>query len=302
MIERDHADGKIEVPLIEIEGGTGPTLTIIAGLHGCEFVGIEAARRLVADTDFSELAGTLRVVPVANLPAFFGRSEAVIAIDGKNPNRVFPGDPNGSYTEAFADLVTNEVIAGSDALLDIHGGDIFELLIPYSGLSNAGSDEVRARTADLARVFDLPYVLKSERLPGRVEGSGPLREAALNMGVPAVLHESGGQALMKEEDIQTHLRGMLNTLKHLDMLPGEADLRHEQKLLETDFWRTNSRGMFYPFCELTQRVSEGERVGVIRDVFGTAVEDVIAPYEAEIIAIVTSLSCRENGVLYQVAH
>ena len=302
LLERDHPDGKIEVPVIELYGSDGPTLTIIAGLHGCEFVGIEAARRLVADTDFSELSGRLRVVPIANLPAFYGRSEAVVPIDRKNPNRVFPGDPNGTYTESFADLVTQEVIAGSDALLDTHGGDIFELLIPYSGLANAGTDEVRARTLELARVYDLPYVLKSERLPDRVEGQGPLREAALKLGVPAVLHESGGQALMKEDDIETHLRGMLNTLRHLEMLPGEPDLRHEQKYLETDFWRATRQGLFYPFCELTQAVTEGETIGIVRDVFGETIEEVVAPYDAEIIAIVTSLSCRENGVLYQVAH
>jgi predicted deacylase len=302
MLERDHPDGKIEVPLIEVEGGDGPTLTIVAGLHGCEFVGIEAARRLLAEMDFGQLSGRLRVVPIANLPAFYGRSEAVVPIDNKNPNRVFPGDPNGSYTESMADLITEEVIKGSDALLDTHGGDIFELLIPYSGLSAAGTDEVRAKTLELARVYDLPYVLKSERLPGRVEGAGPLREAALNLGIPAVLHEAGGQALMKEEDIDTHLRGMRNTLYHLGMLPGEPEKRHEEKVLETDFWRATNAGLFYPFCELTQAVEEGEQVGVVRDVFGKVIEEVVAPYDAEIIAIVTSLSCRPNGVLYQVAH
>jgi predicted deacylase len=302
MLTRDHPDGKIEIPLIEIEGRDGPTLTIIAGLHGCEFAGIEAARRVVADTDFSQLNGRLRVVPVANLPAFYGRSEAVVPIDGKNPNRVFPGNPDGTYTESFADLMTQKVLKGSDVVLDTHGGDIFELLVPYSGLSKAGTQEVRNRAREIAVVYDLPYILASERLPDRVAGQGPLREAALNLGIPAILHESGGQALMKEEDIETHVRGMRNTLYHLEMLPGEPDLRHEPRFLETDFWRAGTAGMFYPFVGLDVEVKEKQTIGVVRDVFGRDVEEVVAPYDAWIIAIVTSLSCKANGVLYQVAH
>jgi predicted deacylase len=301
MLRRDHPDGEIEVPLIELRGADGPTLTIVAGLHGCEFAGIEAVRRLVAETDFAGLAGRLRVVPLANLPAFYGRVEAVVPVDGKNPNRVFPGRPDGSFTESMADLITEEVIAGSDVLLDTHGGDVFESLVPYSGLSAVGTDEVRAKTFELARVYDLPYILTSERLPGRVEGAGPLREAALELGIPAVLHEAGGQGLMKEEAVETHLRGMRNTLFHLGMLPGDPVKQHREKLLVSDFWRATEPGLFYPSCELTQAVSEGEQVGVIRDVFGTLIEEVVAPYDAEIIAIVTSLSCKAGGVLYQVA-
>lgn len=302
ILERDHRDGSIEVPLIELQGTAGPTLTIVAGLHGCEFAGIEAARRLIAETDFARLAGRLRVVPIANLPAFYGRVEAVVPIDGKNPNRVFPGRPDGSFTESLADLITESAIKGSDVLLDTHGGDVFELLVPYSGLSATGSEEVRARSLELARVYDLPYILRSERLPGRVEGAGPLREAALELGIPAVLHEAGGQALMREADIETHLRGMRNTLFHLGMLRGEPVKRHREKLLTSDFWRAGTAGLFYPSCDVTQAVREGEQVGVIRDVFGTVVEKVVAQYDAEIIAIVTSLSCKAGGILYQVAH
>jgi predicted deacylase len=302
LLQREHQAGKIEVPVIELQGSDGPTLTIIAGLHGCEFAGIEATRRLLADTDFTQLHGRLRVVPVANLPSFFHRSEAVVPIDNKNPNRVFPGDAGGSYTESLADLITKDIIQGSDALLDTHGGDIFELLVPYSGLASAGAEDTRARALELAKVYDLPYVLKSERLPDRVEGLGPLREAALNLGVPAVLHEAGGQGLMRETDIETHIRGMRNTLFFLGLLPGEPDIRHEQKFLETDFWRTKTAGSFYPLCKLCEPVRGGQTVGLIRDVFGEVIDEIVAPYDAEIIAIVTSLSCRENGVLYQVAH
>jgi predicted deacylase len=302
MLERDHKDGPIRVPLIELRGADGPTLTVIAGLHGCEFAGIEAVRRLLAETDFNALVGSLRVVPIANIPAFYERSEAVVPVDNLNPNRMFPGRPDGSYTEVLADLITTEVLMGSDAILDIHGGDIFELLVPYSGLSVAGDAAAKERARELARIYDLPYVLESERLPGRVEGAGPLREAALKLGIPAVLHEAGGQGLMHEADIETHVKGIRNTLFHLKMLPGEPQLTEAQKFMTTDFWRTKHEGLFYPAAKICEQVSSGQEIGLIRNIFGDVVDEVIAPYDAEIIAIVTSLSCREDGVLYQVAH
>jgi predicted deacylase len=301
MLTRTHEDGEIEVPVIEITGGPGPTLTIIAGLHGCEYAGIEAARRLVVEVSPDSLRGRLRVVPLANLPAFYGHTEWYIAIDGKNPNRVFPGSPDGTYSESLADLITNEVLKGSDAVLDTHGGDIFEALVPYSALTAETGSEVDRQSAELAHVYDLPFILRGKP---RAQGvtQGPLRQAAIDLGIAAVLHESGGQALLVEEDILTHVRGMRNTLRHLGMIDGEPDLRHHPKELTGGFWTVATKGLWYPEVDLFDHVTQGARVGVVRDVFGEEVEVITAAQDAWIIAIVTSLSCKPDGIVLQVAY
>jgi predicted deacylase len=300
-LTRTHEAGEIEVPVIEITGGPGPTLTIIAGLHGCEYAGIEAARRLVAEVAPERLRGRLRIVPLANLPAFYGHTEWYVPIDGKNPNRVFPGDPDGSFTESLADLITSEVLEGSDAVLDTHGGDIFEALVPYSALTAETGSDVDRQSAELARVYDLPFILRGKP---RVEGvtQGPLRQAAIDLGIPAVLHESGGQALLVEKDIVTHVRGMRNTLRHLDMIDGELDLRHRAKELTGGFWTVATKGLWYPEVQLFDHVAEGTRVGVVRDVFGEEIEVITADRDVWIIAIVTSLSCKPDGIVLQVAY
>src|SRR6476660_3135441 len=48
----------------------GPTLTILAGIHGDEYEGPLAIAELLASLPLDELAGTVLAVPVSNPPAF----------------------------------------------------------------------------------------------------------------------------------------------------------------------------------------------------------------------------------------
>lgn len=302
MLTRKHRNGEIEVPFIEVRGDEdGPTLTIVAGVHGCEFAGIEATRRLLAETDLSELKGCLRVVPVANLTSFYHRTEWVVPIDGKNPGRQFPGDPTGSYSQALADLIFQEVVEGSDALLDIHGGDIFEQLAPYTACPEDDGSDLGRQARQLGLVYDLPFVVSPEPTETG-EHKGSLWEAAYAAGIPAALQEAGGQGLMTEDDVLAHLQGERNTLYHLGMLPGEPVRRSEQRELATTFWKPDNVGMFYPEVGVFDRVEKGQRIGRICDVFGEEIEELQAPDDAWIIAVVTALGCKINGMItFQVA-
>ncbi len=300
LVTRPHPAGDISFPLIEVRGADGPVLAIVAGVHGCEFPGMEACRRLVAETDFSSLRGVLRVVPVANVPGFFGRSEVICPVDGKNLNRVFPGDSAGSYSEALAFHIMQEAVIGSDAVLDVHGGDIFEALVPYSGISHESEGDLHERSRELARVYGLPFVVTFD---GHASAGTTLRDAAAaNLGLPAVLHESGGQGLMNPDMIEAHLQGMRNTMRYMGMLPGDLNVRDSVDVLRSDFWRAQHAGMFYPLVALGSEVKEGQLVGLVRDLLGDVIEEIVAPRDAWIIAIVTCFSCRENGIVYQVAY
>jgi predicted deacylase len=71
-------------------------------------------------------------VPVLNLPAFWARSPFVVPDDGKNLNRNFPGDPQGTFTEVLARRVFTSLVLGSDYLVDLHAGDLPEALEPFA--------------------------------------------------------------------------------------------------------------------------------------------------------------------------
>src|SRR6266496_6236825 len=79
----------IQVPLIEITGSAGgPELTVIAGVHGCEYASIAGVRRWARALESAELRGRVRVVPVLNMSAFRARTPFVVPEDGKNGDKI----------------------------------------------------------------------------------------------------------------------------------------------------------------------------------------------------------------------
>ena len=62
---------------------------------------------------------------------FWGALSISVPVDGKNLNRCYPGDPEGTISERIAHAITTEVIEPADCLLDLHCGDGNESLRPY---------------------------------------------------------------------------------------------------------------------------------------------------------------------------
>ena len=60
-----------DVPVIDITGAAdGPQLTVISGVHGCEYASMAGVRRWAAALDPAKLRGRVRVVPVLNITGF----------------------------------------------------------------------------------------------------------------------------------------------------------------------------------------------------------------------------------------
>src|SRR4051794_35901405 len=140
----------------------GPTLVVNGGVHGGEYPAIEAVIRLGQQLDPANINGTVILMPALNMPAFRNRTPFVCPIDNVNPNRVFPGDPNGSYSEQMVHALINEFVAHADAYIDLHGGDIPEALVPFVICrSDAGRaiTPVDQKSKEMAMAFGLPYVL-----------------------------------------------------------------------------------------------------------------------------------------------
>jgi predicted deacylase len=154
--------GLLGIPYVNVvgEAGEGPHLTVIAGVHGTEYASIAAARQLLAELRPAELSGTVTVAPVINLPAFWARTPFVVPLDGKNLNRSFPGDADGSAAERIAAAVTERLIKGSDYVIDLHAGDLPEALEPFV-FYDASPVEGRAR--ELALAYGAAVVRRPDR-------------------------------------------------------------------------------------------------------------------------------------------
>jgi predicted deacylase len=74
----------------------GPTLALVAGAHGTEYASILALEKLIQELNPAEVSGTVIIVPLVNIASFEQKVPLVNPVDGKNMNRFYPGNPNGT--------------------------------------------------------------------------------------------------------------------------------------------------------------------------------------------------------------
>ncbi len=285
----------IRMPLTVVNGAApGPLLSITAGVHGGEYPGIEAAIRTAASLDAREIRGAVIIVHIVDVPAFHARAIYVCPLDGKNPNRVFPGNPAGTASERLAHTLFSEVIARAAYYVDLHGGDLNEALVPFTIMLESGVPDVDTRTLDLARAYGIRYVVR-----GRVAGG--TYAAAAQRGIPAILTEAGGQGLLEEEALQIHLRGLRNVMRRIGILPGGLEAADAITVLTEFHWVTSAHaGLFYPTIAPGDRVARGQRVGETRDYFGKALAEVTSPGDGIVLFTVTTPATNPHDPLFAV--
>jgi uncharacterized protein len=285
----------LDVPVIELTGSAGPRLTVLAGVHGCEYAPMAAVRRWARALAERDLRGSVRAVPVLNLPAFRARSPFVVPDDGKNLNRCFPGDPAGTLADRLAYAAFTQLIEGSDALVDAHAGDMVEALEPFA-LYDAGASEDRAR--ELAIAYGLGYVIRQAPGPGRAVG-GTTSTAAAELGIPAIIAEAGGCGLVEPAAVAAHVRGLDRVLALLGMISDPAPDGEAPVHLGRFLWlRAASEGWWEPAVRPGERVAAGQVLGTVSSLDGAQVlQSVTAPAPGVPMFITSSPAVASNGLL-----
>ena len=288
----DGADGRdVRLPVTVIRGNEdGPTVAILAGIHGVEYVPIVALHSLAARIDPQQVRGTIVLVHIANPPAFQRRTIFYGPNDWKNLNRVFPGKADGSQSERIAHVLTTHIIDRVDAMIDVHCGDGNEDLTPYvSFFADAPDTEVVARSRSMALAFGSP-VVKVNRDPSRnPNATRYTTNAAAARGVAAIGVELGGLGRVEREEVETVQNGLLNVLRQLRSLR-EAPLAVAKPMFMTQSQSVASpaNGLWFPAVRAGQPIAKDSVIGTIRDPFGAMLAEVRSPLTGYVVYVTTT--------------
>lgn len=282
----------VSLPVTLINGAhAGKTLLVTSGVHGGEYPGIQTAIELAAQLDPAELHGRVILVHPANPNAFLARVSYINPADGKNLNRSFPGNPNGTQTERIAHFISSEMMDQADFCVDLHGGDLHEELPPYAIYSGAGSEEVMAASREAACQLTVRYIVKSAAIGG-VYGCAAVK------GVPGMLIERGSMGLWSEEEVAEYREDILRLMRHLGILTGENTPVEEPKEFRgSKVFRAPSDGCWYPMVKPEEPVHAGQKLGEVRDCFGNLIYEAVAEEDGFLLYRIVSLAVNADAPL-----
>lgn len=287
--------GGAELPMTILTGGRpGPKVLVSAGVHSAEYVGIQAVNELAAELLPKKLCGTLVLLHLMNPTGFAHRTMSMVYEDGKNLNRVFPGDKAGTLADRIAYTVSQTLLTEADAHIDLHSGDGYEELTPYVYYQATAAPDIMERSRAMAAQVDVPYMV-----PSRVN-SGEAYHGAELFGVPGILIERGGLGVWRQREVNACKKDVRNVLRFLGLLGGKPEERRNapaQEMADVVYARAEHTGCWYPCKKAGDRIAKGELLGEVRDCFGGLLQAYHAQLDGVLLSQVRSLNVLADGPL-----
>lgn len=250
----------------------GHTLLLTAGLHGDEINGVEIVRRLIAEKLAQPEIGTIIAVPIVNIYGFL--QQARYLPDGKDLNRSFPGNKNGSLASRVAYAIVNHILPKIDFGIDFHTG----------GASKDNHPQIRCVLSNptnmrLAEAFAPPYILNSNFI------NKSFRKAAHRRKKSIIVYEAGESLRFDDYAIQEGINGTLRLMKNLGMR-SEAPEPHSSLVLLKSIWvRAKVSGLFRTHLKPGDSVNKGQIIGSLTDPFGESQLDITSNVSGYVVGL-----------------
>jgi len=268
----------------------GPVLFVSAAVHGDELNGVEIIRQLTKLKALRSLRGTLLAIPVVNVHGFLNQSRYLP--DRRDLNRSFPGSPKGSIAGRLAHTFHEEIVSRADYGIDLHTGAINRSNLPQV---RANLDD--EKTLELARAFGAPVIVNAN------VRDGSLRDCALELGLPMLIYEAGEALRFDDISIRGGLRGIVNVMRAIGMLPRTRKaVKYEPVLARQTSWvRSPASGIVSDKLKLGSRVVKGQRLATVSDPLGDGAEQATAPFDGIIIGRSNLPLAHEGDALFNIA-
>jgi uncharacterized protein len=231
-----------------------------------------------------------------NPQAFWERTAYVVPADGLNLNRVFPGKPNGRFSERLAFQLFERAIRKADAYLDLHGGDLAEGLLPFSIWFETGNADIDARSRAMAEAFGSPNLVVQREAEMPVLGQA--YTVASKLGIPSIIAEDGEAGLYQPASSDRMLWGLENVLRRLAVLPGGVrPVTPPRHFARSAYVFAPEAGFFKPAVALGDEIRAGQRLGRLTDFFGATVAEIVAPAAGQVLYLIVNPAIPKGGLV-----
>lgn len=273
----------VEIPVIVINGvKDGPCLWVDGAIHGDEPEGPLMCHILRREVNPEKLAGTLVLVPVVNTPAFEAASRGnPLDTFSYDMNRIYPGRPNGYFSERVTWAHKEWLVKVADLELSIHSGGA------HSYLSETIFATEDAKSQELARAMGEGWdlVLKS-LLP-----KGNPMASMLEVGKTGITVELGGRSATSPQAFHRVGRVLadaaLNVMRHYKMIAGKPKYAKPRYTGVQHALLAPSTGLFVaePHIEFQKPMKKGDKIATIYNLFGEVLDTLHAPTDGRIFGL-----------------
>ncbi|MDF2096561.1 succinylglutamate desuccinylase/aspartoacylase domain-containing protein [Aquibaculum arenosum] len=235
----ESAWGSIQMPIISIANGEGPTLLFTAGSHGDEYEGQIALMKAAQWLEPEMIRGRVILLPSLNHPAVCSATR-LSPIDGLNMNRVFPGQRDGTVTQMIAHYVYSELLPLVDVVVDLHSGGKTLEFVPSVIMHALPDSDLHARTLAALKAFDAP----AAAILTELDSEGMLDTAVETLGKVFISTELGGAGTATASSVAVAERGVHNLLRHFDVLQEDRQSDHRGRAEPGRILHTPEGGAF----------------------------------------------------------
>lgn len=291
-----------QLPICIINGKEkGAVFTIVAGIHGYEYPPIIALQEILNEINPQKLCGTLIILPIANIGAFYQRTPFLHPEDKKNLNKTFPGSPSGSISEQIANYITQNIIPNTDIFIDLHGGDANEDLLPFvcfydnpKNLENTQKARQLSEISGLPMIVSYPYTISNE------EPALYAFKQAVQLGKVSISIEAGKLGNLQSDNVTILKNAIYNILDFSKVYFTEQKTKQkEQKLFTQQIYISSpKKGIFYSKLKAGDFVRKGENLGYITDIFGRQLSNITTPTQGIILYKVSTPPINEGETLF----
>ncbi len=279
------------------DGGAGPRVAVVAGIHGDELEGLFVCHRLAAWLEDlaarqpQALRGRVELYPAMN-PLGIDTLQRFVPVFDSDLNRNFPGHAEGLMPRRIAAAAMRH-LQGSALVIDIHASNIFLREIPQVRINEDFADTL----VPLARGMNVDLIW--------LHGSVTVLEATIahslnSRGTPCLVVEMGVGMRITPAFTEQMLTGILRLWRDLGVLAADLELEEPTHLpLVADdrnvhYLNAETSGFFIPEIDHWMAVTPGQRLGsIVSPHGGEVLSEVKSPVEGALFTL------REYPVVYE---